>query len=105
MRVCIREYEDAVAADDSSLLASRVSRQASVTHWIHIPGADLLSHFEASLGVSFRSHKIAAEPAHGGYGGGGKRRSCLLRSRPGLAGFHLLPRHQARLHQQLQVAG
>ncbi len=33
-----------------------------------IPGADLLSHFEASPGVSLWSHKIAAEPAHGGYG-------------------------------------
>ena len=70
MRVCIREYEDAVAADDGALFASRVSRKASVGHWIHIPGADLLSHFEANLGVSFRSHKIAAEPGHGGYGGG-----------------------------------
>jgi hypothetical protein len=71
MRVCIREYEDAVAADDSALFASRVSGQARVAHRIHIPGSDLLSHFEASFGLRFRAHKIAAEPGHGGYGGGG----------------------------------
>src|ERR1700743_1904245 len=97
MRILIREYEDAVVTHDSAFFASRVSRQASVSHWIYIPGADLLSHFEASLGVSFRSHKIAAQPGHCRHCVGGKRRSFLLRSRRGLAAFHLLPRHQARL--------
>src|ERR1700733_14343848 len=105
MRIGIREYEDAVAADDSALFASRVSRQARVPHRIHIPGADLLTHCEASLGVRLRSHKVSARPGRGGKGGGGKRRSCLLRSRRGLAGLHLLPRDQAKLHQELQVAG
>jgi hypothetical protein len=78
MRVCIREYEDPVAADDSTRFASRVSRQASVAQRIHIPGADLLTHFEASLGVHLRSHKIAAKPGHGGYAGDGKRRRSFV---------------------------
>src|ERR1700758_1030838 len=89
MCVRVREDKDAVAADDQTLLASRISGQASVAHGIYVPGADLLSQFEASRRLSFRSHKIAAEPGYCGHGSGSQRRCRLLRSRCGPAGFDL----------------
>src|SRR5579859_3146709 len=99
MCVRVREDKDAVAANDQTLLASRIAGQASVAHGIYVPGADLLSQFEASRGLGVRSHEIAAEPRHGGYGSGSKRWDRPLRARCGLPAFDLLLRYQARLHQ------
>src|SRR5258708_34509730 len=62
MCVRVREYKDAVAANDRALLASRISGQTRVAYRIDIPGTDLLSQFEGRLGLCFRAHKIAAEP-------------------------------------------
>src|SRR5882757_5087388 len=61
MCVGVREYKDAVAANDRALLASRISGQTRVAYRIDIPGADVLSQFESSLSLCFRAHKIAAE--------------------------------------------